>query len=54
MQRYFAKDDKLSLSELDKHHIINVMRMKKNDKIEIVYDEIVYLYNINSIYKKEV
>ena len=54
MQRYFTKDDKLSLSELDKHHIINVMRMKKNDKIEIVYDEIVYLCNINSISKKDV
>ena len=35
MQRYFAVDDKLNVSEKDKHHIINVMRMKEKEKIEV-------------------
>ena len=46
MQRYFAVDKDLNISDKDKHHIINVMRMKINDKIEIVYDE----KEINKIY----
>lgn len=52
MQRYFAKDkigDKIVLSSLDMHHIKNVMRMKVNDKIEVVYDNILYLCNINNV-----
>ena len=32
MQRYFAVDKDLNISDKDKHHIINVMRMKLNDK----------------------
>ena len=54
MQRYFAVDKDLNISDKDKHHIINVMRMKLNDKIEIVYDEKVYLCEINDISKKDV
>ncbi len=52
MQRYFAKnkiDNELVLYESDIHHIKNVMRSKENDKIEVVYDETVYICNINSI-----
>ena len=54
MQRYFAVDEDLNISDKDKHHIINVMRMKLNDKIEIVYDEKVYMCEINDISKKDV
>ena len=54
MQRYFAVDKDLNISEKDKHHIINVMRMKLNDKIEIVYNEKVYMCEINDISKKDV
>ena len=43
MQRYFAVDNNLKLTDKDIHHIINVMRMKQNDRIEIVFDEVVYL-----------
>ena len=54
MQRYFAKDNELNISDMDKHHIINVMRMKKEDNIEIVYDGNVYLCKIKSINKNDV
>ena len=54
MQRYFALDKKLNISDKDKHHIINVMRMKQNQKIEIVYDEIVYLCSITNISNDDV
>ena len=54
MQRYFAVDKDLNISDKDKHHIINVMRMKLNDKIEIVYNEKVYMCEINDISKKDV
>lgn len=52
MQRYFAKDkkdDKFILSDSDIHHIKKVMRCQNNDKIEIVYDNRVYLCNIVNI-----
>lgn len=52
MQRYFAlsKDgDNLILNDSDIHHIKNVMRMKADDKIEVVYDSILYICNINNI-----
>ena len=54
MQRYFAINKKLELNESDIHHIINVMRMKKNDKIEIIYDGITYLCNIDEIKNKKI
>ena len=53
MQRYFAINEKLDISNKDKHHIINVMRMKKDDLIEIVYDNKVYLSKIKKIDKSD-
>ena len=50
MQRYFAKDKKddlFFLDDSDIHHISNVMRMKNNDFIEVVYDGILYKCLIN-------
>ena len=52
MQRYFVKEknnDKFTLNDSDIHHIKRVMRCKNNDKIEVVYNEIVYLCNIDDI-----
>lgn len=52
MQRYFSNqkiDDKLILNEKDIHHIKNVMRMNIDDKIEIIYDNKLYICKINSI-----
>ncbi len=54
MQRYFAVDSKLNVSEKDKHHIINVMRMKIGENIEIVYNNDVFLCEIDSISKNDV
>ena len=54
MQRYFAKDKNLNISNNDKHHIINVMRMKEKDNIEIVYDKKVFLCEITNITKNDV
>ena len=42
MQRYFALDKNLTLEKSDYHHIKNVMRMKKGDIIEVVYDNVIY------------
>lgn len=52
MQRYFAKsmdNDNFILEPSDLHHIKNVMRMKVNDQIEIVYNKIVYRCEIISL-----
>lgn len=52
MQRYFAKDkvdDKFLLYDSDYHHIKNVMRLKENDQIEVVYNNIVHICSIKSI-----
>ena len=49
MQRYFAKemqDDCLVLELSDMHHIKNVMRMNKGDKIECIYDKKLYICKI--------
>lgn len=51
MQRYFAVDSKLNISDKDKHHIINVMRMKIGDKIEIVFNNDIFLCEIDNISK---
>lgn len=51
MQRYFAKnikENKIILSNSDMHHIKNVMRMKENDKVEVVYDKKIYLCNLDN------
>lgn len=54
MQRYFAVDSKLNVSEKDRHHMINVMRMKKGDNIEIVYNNDIFLCEIDSVSKKDI
>ena len=41
MQRYFVlkKDNNLfKIKDSDYHHIVNVMRLRINDNIEVVYD----------------
>lgn len=52
MQRYFAEkkeENNLILKDTDIHHIKNVMRMNINDKIEVVYNKILYICKIESI-----
>lgn len=52
MQRYFAKNklnNNLILEESDIHHIKNVMRMKIGDKIEVVYDKVLYICSITNL-----
>lgn len=52
MQRYFATDktdEKIILSDDDIHHIKRVMRMKNNDIIEVVFDNILYTVEITNI-----
>ena len=39
MQRYFALNKNLELDKQDVFHITKVMRMKIDDKIEIVFDK---------------
>lgn len=50
MQRYFAKEkinDEFILLDDDLYHIKTVMRMKTGEKIEVVYDNTVYLCNLD-------
>jgi 16S rRNA (uracil1498-N3)-methyltransferase len=52
MQRYFAKgkvEDSFLLEDGDLHHIKNVMRMEENEKIEVVYEHILYLACIENV-----
>lgn len=45
MQRYFAiekRNNLLVLNEEDYHHIFNVLRLNKNDIIEVVFDGFLY------------
>ena len=52
MQRYFVKSyekNTFTLEDSDIHHIKKVMRNKINDKIEVVYDNKIYLCNIDNI-----
>lgn len=52
MQRYFPEKkehDNFILYPKDIHHIKNVMRNKIGDKIEVIYDSIVYLCEISSL-----
>lgn len=49
MQRYFAKkinNDKVILEDSDYHHIKNVMKMKTDDNIEVVFESRLYLCNL--------
>ncbi|MBP3921075.1 MAG: 16S rRNA (uracil(1498)-N(3))-methyltransferase [Bacilli bacterium] len=57
MQRYFAiqkKENKFILDEKDIHHILNVMRMKNNEHIEVVYENTLYECYINITEKTEI
>lgn len=52
LQRYFSKqkiDNTFILNADDYYHIKTVMRMTNNDNIEVVYEEIPYLCEINNI-----
>ena len=49
MQRYFALNEQLELDVSDIHHITKVMRMKIGDKINIIYDQTIYLCQINEL-----
>lgn len=52
MQRYFAKDqidDKFILEDSDYHHIKNVMRMKINEEVEVVYNNELYIGKIENL-----
>ena len=54
MQRYFSDkkiDNKFVLSNDDIHHIKNVMRMKDDDEIVVVYKNIPYLCCIENVNK---
>ena len=56
MQRYFAKekvDNQFNLLNDDLYHIKTVMRMKSGDKVEVVYENNVYLCEVQ-ILKDEV
>ena len=48
MQRYFASviNNKVTLDGGDVHHLLNVMRMKKGDKIEVIYNKKLYICEI--------
>ena len=50
IQQYFSKskkDNVLYLYEYDLNHIKNVMRMKENDEIIVVYDKTSYICSLN-------
>ncbi len=52
MQRYFAKEKNgnyFTLEEGDYHHIKNVMRMNELEKIEVVYENTLYLACIENV-----
>lgn len=52
MQRYFSNqkiNDTFILKDDDYYHIKTVMRMKNKDKIEVVYNEVPYLCEINDV-----
>lgn len=52
MQQYFAKNKNLELEDSDYHHIKNVIRMKKDDIIKVVFDNVVYTCKLTSITNK--
>ena len=50
MQRYFSKekiDNYLILNDNDIYHIKTVMRMKDKEKIEVIYNEDLYICEVN-------
>ncbi len=57
MQRYFAidkKDNKFILTDNDYYHISTVMRMKENDKVEVVYNKTLYICELSFVNNIEV
>lgn len=55
MQRYFVnkkENNKFILENSDIHHIKNVMRMTDKDKIEVVYEEKLYICEIDNVKDK--
>lgn len=53
MQRYFTKEkigNDFILSNEDLYHIKTVMRMRENDKIEVVYNNELYICKLNNDY----
>lgn len=54
MQRYFSSkkiDNYLYLNDNDLYHIRTVMRMKNGDNVEIVYDNVLHIVEIEDIEK---
>ncbi len=52
MQRYFVSnknEDIFTLNNDDSHHVINVMRMKLNNRIEVVFDSSLFIATIISL-----
>lgn len=52
MQRYFVsnkEDNIFTLNNDDSHHVINVMRMKTDDRIEVVFDSNLFIAAIISL-----
>ena len=52
MQRYFAKKEENNnfiLEDSDYHHIKNVMRMKINEEVEVVYNNELYIGKIENL-----
>lgn len=47
MQRYFIEQDKLRFSQDQIHHILNVMRFKNHDQVEVCENGACYLANLN-------
>ncbi len=52
MQQYFAKNKNLELDQGDYHHIKNVMRMKKGDKIKVVFEDYLYDCELTNVFDK--
>ena len=52
MQRYFASlinQEHIKLESEDEHHLLHVMRMKKDDEIEVVANDKLFLCRIENI-----
>lgn len=54
MQRYFAINENLELSKEDIHHIKDVMRMKIKDNFIVIYNEKLFLCEIEDILKNNI
>jgi 16S rRNA (uracil1498-N3)-methyltransferase len=55
MQQYFAHkkiNNTFTFSKSDNHHLLNVMRIKENEEILVVYKEKKYLCNVKIINKE--